>query len=256
MSQGIIYLITNKVTGDRFIGQTTLPMNKTWAKHIEDSKRMSSTPLHKAFRKYGIDKFNIKLVDECDTSLLNEKEQYWIQYYDTINQGYNTGVRIEPPVIEKKEEPIIPKERKLRTEPWGFLLENKRGNGSHFAITIEGTNIETGEVRTWRTINEAAIELTGDIKKGGNISRASKRNNVCYGYRWKPLVEKERNKKVFGLNKKTGALGSRYNSIRKAANTLGNGNTAGILKSLRNPGKYSWKGYYWYYATFTPETTT
>ncbi len=60
MERGIIYLILNKQTGEKYVGNTTLAMNKEWVHHIERSKRMSSEPLHKAFRKHGVHNFMIK----------------------------------------------------------------------------------------------------------------------------------------------------------------------------------------------------
>lgn len=39
--------------------------------------------------KYGIDKFHISLVEECTIENLNEREQYWINQYDSYKNGYN-----------------------------------------------------------------------------------------------------------------------------------------------------------------------
>ena len=66
MKRGIIYLILNKQNEHKYIGNTTLAMNKEWVQHIEKSKRISSEPLHKAFREYGIHNFMIRELDECD----------------------------------------------------------------------------------------------------------------------------------------------------------------------------------------------
>ena len=46
-------------------------------------------PIHKAMLKYGIDSFSITQIEECDNEKLNEREQYWIAYYDTYKNGYN-----------------------------------------------------------------------------------------------------------------------------------------------------------------------
>ena len=46
--------------------------------------------LHKAFRKYGINNFNIEQIEEIDNSLLNDREIYWINFYNSmIPNGYN-----------------------------------------------------------------------------------------------------------------------------------------------------------------------
>ena len=52
---------------------------------------MSPYPLHKAMRKHGNNNFMIKELEECDTKLLNEREEYYIEKFNTFNssKGYN-----------------------------------------------------------------------------------------------------------------------------------------------------------------------
>lgn len=46
--------------------------------------------LHKAFRKYGINNFNIEQIEEIDNSLLSDREIYWINFYNSMMpNGYN-----------------------------------------------------------------------------------------------------------------------------------------------------------------------
>lgn len=40
-------------------------------------------------REYGIDNFYIEILEECDYAKLSEREIYWIEQYDSYNQGYN-----------------------------------------------------------------------------------------------------------------------------------------------------------------------
>ena len=45
--------------------------------------------------KYGIEHFNISLIEECDSFILDEREKYWIAYYDTYfnkEAGYNATI--------------------------------------------------------------------------------------------------------------------------------------------------------------------
>lgn len=50
---------------------------------------MKDRKLYRAFNRYGIQNFSIEQIEECDNSLLNEREVYWIKYYDSFNNGYN-----------------------------------------------------------------------------------------------------------------------------------------------------------------------
>lgn len=62
-------------------------------------EKNSQTYFHKALRKYGKDAFKFEVIEERESSefssredmntWLNEREKYWIAYYDTFNTGYN-----------------------------------------------------------------------------------------------------------------------------------------------------------------------
>lgn len=62
-------------------------------------KKNSQTYFHKALRKYGKDAFTFEIIEERQDSdfsnrdemnaWLNEREKYWIAYYNTFNEGYN-----------------------------------------------------------------------------------------------------------------------------------------------------------------------
>ena len=45
--------------------------------------------LYRSFRKYGIDNFTFQVIELCNQWELDEKEIYWIQYYDSCFSGYN-----------------------------------------------------------------------------------------------------------------------------------------------------------------------
>jgi group I intron endonuclease len=244
MSRGIIYLITNKENGYKYVGQTTLPMNKIWQEHLINATQMSSTPLHKAFRKYGAHRFGIQEIDECNGNLLSEREQHWIQHY---NPEYN--------VIEKKkiEKPIPVVENKPRPKSntshlTPFTSEN-RGNGKHSGLKIRGKNLETGRCKDYENARMAALEITGNPNNNGNILLAARNNGTAYGHKWLILEEKSKKKSVFGVNKKTELIEVRFESIAEAVRILNdNKKSTSIIKSLRNPGRFSWKGYYWFYS--------
>lgn len=247
MAQGIVYLIINKENGHKYVGQTTQPLNKRWQQHIQEANRMSPKPLHRAFRKYGVGKFTMKVIDECDESLLNEKEQYWIEQYNTSEEGYNDS---KPILIQETKNIIsntitIPQKSKI--EPWGCLTEENRGNGKHSGLKIMGINIETGEEKIWENAREAALEVAGDRNKNSNILLSARKGYKCYGYKWKILENKPKKKAVRGVHKRTWEEVF-YESISDAVRDMGNGTrNTGLIKSLRNPHKYTWKGYYWFY---------
>lgn len=87
-----IYKITNTINGKSYIGQST-DIHRRWRSEIADSNNVNSHsydyPLMRAIRKYGINNFDFEIIEECKIEELNQKETYWIDYFDTFFHGYN-----------------------------------------------------------------------------------------------------------------------------------------------------------------------
>lgn len=90
---GYIYIVINNVNQKKYVGQTTKDINKRWDEHCYDAiNNYDDFYFHKAIRKYKPKNFTIKQLIECEDSLLDEKEIFYIEQYKTFyiyNQGYN-----------------------------------------------------------------------------------------------------------------------------------------------------------------------
>ena len=86
-----IYKITNILNGMCYIGQTKRDPARRWYEHQWETSR-SNLPLHNAIRKYGTDSFMFEVIDSCDYTCANELEIYYIDKYDTFNNGYNKNI--------------------------------------------------------------------------------------------------------------------------------------------------------------------
>jgi group I intron endonuclease len=92
---GYIYKITNTVNDKVYIGQTIRSIDIRWKEHLRHGFNPNNNEynrhLYKSMRKYGKDKFSIEEIECCDNDLLDEREMFWIQLYDSSNPryGYN-----------------------------------------------------------------------------------------------------------------------------------------------------------------------
>lgn len=88
-----IYKITNNINGNSYIGQS-VNIEKRWRSHRYCSSlnnESSNYPLYRAIRKYSLENFSFEVLEECLVSQLDEREVYWIAYYNTFFNGYNQG---------------------------------------------------------------------------------------------------------------------------------------------------------------------
>lgn len=88
---GYIYKIQNLINGNVYIGQTVKPVEKRFQQHRNnyDKPYFSQLTLYKAFKKYGLDSFSFETLEKVDNEKLDEREKYWIDYYDSYKNGYN-----------------------------------------------------------------------------------------------------------------------------------------------------------------------
>ena len=86
-----IYKITNDINDKVYIGKTNLTVEERFTQHLRDSakRKYENRPLYSAINKYGKEHFFVQELEECLTNDATEREQYWIQYYDSYKNGYN-----------------------------------------------------------------------------------------------------------------------------------------------------------------------
>lgn len=80
-----IYKIENKINGKIYIGQSN-----NIKRRLYEHKTRDQLPVEKAIQKYGVDSFTFEVIEECPIEKLDEKEEYWISYYNSYGKNeYN-----------------------------------------------------------------------------------------------------------------------------------------------------------------------
>lgn len=86
-----IYKITRKSTGEIYIGRA-VAVDKRWTEHVKMAFSIGSiahSTLHTIMEKEGVWNFTFELLEEVPKDQLNEREKYYIDFYDSKNFGLN-----------------------------------------------------------------------------------------------------------------------------------------------------------------------
>lgn len=149
-----IYKITNIQNNKVYIGQTIRPIEQRFHRHLNDAiNNILDTHLARAIRKYGKNSFIIEEIDNAQTqNELNQKEQYWIKFYNSVKNGYNETDAISKcggnTYQSKNEEKMTIIKEKIR--------KTKIGAKNPMAQKIKRINIITNEIDIFDTIISCA----------------------------------------------------------------------------------------------------
>jgi group I intron endonuclease len=100
---GFIYIIKNTVNSKVYIGQTRTSVDQRWKEHLRHAQ-YGDQVINRAMKKYGVDKFYIETLEICDVSILDEREIYYIDLYDSTDKskGYNVSIGGNTPRFKRK----------------------------------------------------------------------------------------------------------------------------------------------------------
>ena len=89
MKISAVYKITNTITGDFYIGSSK-DVKLRWMQHKRQStwKNNPNKQLYKDIQKFGVDKFELEILEEVEIGNLKDKEQ---QFIETLKPTYNNN---------------------------------------------------------------------------------------------------------------------------------------------------------------------
>lgn len=180
-----IYKITNIQNEKVYIGQTIRPIQQRFRRHINDAiNNKLDTHFARAIRKYGKESFIIEEIDSATSQEeLNEKERFWINYYNSIETGYNETDAISKCGGNTYKSKNIEELQEIKEK----LSQSKMGAKNPMARKIKMTNLETEEELYFDTIISCARFLG---IKGGKTSITERLNRkVTTPFRKKYIFE-------------------------------------------------------------------
>lgn len=138
---GFIYIITNKINGKVYIGQTTQQPSKRFGCHFS-RKSSPVSVMNRVINKYGGDNFDKNILEKIEAKtkkeliyLLTEKELFYIKYYNSANRlfGYNLKSKADEQDIKEqlfniKSKHAIESKNKMSLNKKRLFTEQKRLN--------------------------------------------------------------------------------------------------------------------------------
>lgn len=85
-----IYKITNNITNKIYIGKTNRGIEERFDQHITKGRKiLGGYGISQSLREYGSINHTIEIIEVCDDVASSQREQYWIEKNDSLNNGYN-----------------------------------------------------------------------------------------------------------------------------------------------------------------------
>ena len=198
---GIIYIIKNTINEKVYIGQTNRTLEIRWKEYLRHYKR-GDQAIYAAMRKYGIENFFVEKIEECEEDRLDEREIYWIQKYNSFNNGYNStlGGRFEGFATDQINKVLLLWEQ-------GYTVNKIVEQTSLNVETVRGylnkNNIDHNQIRA--RANKAIAK-----SKSKPVFQYDKNNNFIK--EWPSTMEAER---ILGINHRN--ISAVCNGKRKTA---------------------------------------
>lgn len=185
---GYIYKVTNKINGKIYIGQTIQSVKDRWYRHCGKSgisKAELNTHFKRAILKYGKENFTVETIEVCDSTKLNDREKFYISYYNSYINGYNSTIGgqdgSKPFKTSEEDETQI-----ISLYNYGFSL---REIGREFNLdktTVKGVlvrhNISIRTTRTYKLSSTDRINIMNDLDLGLSRKEIINKYNISKSY--------------------------------------------------------------------------
>lgn len=185
---GHIYRITNILNGKVYIGQTIQEVKDRWYRHCAKkglSKQEMDMHIKRAILKYGKENFKVETLEDCDSSLLNEREIYYISYYDSYKNGYNStpggqGGAKPCKLSEEEQQSVV----EIYKEGASLMELSREFNVD--PATVKGVllrhNITLRKTKTYKLCSEQRQAIVDAVKSGVPRKQIMEQYHISKGY--------------------------------------------------------------------------
>lgn len=188
LKQSGIYRITNVINNKCYIG-SSVNIYKRWLKHIVElnTARHNNQLLFRSWNKYGSNFFDFEILGFYPIDQLIEKEQYFIEWYDSYLKGYNLTKSVKAINLGKfgKEHPMFGKKlsiESLKKKSNSLKLVWKNRRREYKLLNPEGKII---------TINNLSEFCKNNNLTHSNIRQVlNKERSSCCGYKHPDFLNK------------------------------------------------------------------
>ena len=183
-------LVSNK-HGKVYIGQTTKSLRKRVTQHITNSRpntKAHKTYFHNALNKHGIENFDLIILERCQNQQeLDERERYWIAYYNSTDKGKQLSEEHKKALLQAnlgkhRSEKTKRQLSKTHSEIW----KDPEFRAKHITniLKVAGINrksvyqydLEGNFIKEWYS-NHSVCEYLYGSKRKGNLRRDILSNN-------------------------------------------------------------------------------
>jgi group I intron endonuclease len=210
-----IYKIVNTLNNKVYVG-SAIDIDTRWRRH----KKMliecyhHSKKLQNSYNKHGINNFNYEIIELCEKHLLTQREQYWIESFDSYNNGYNSrpiagsNLGLKLPISEETRKKIGLKSKgRKHTEEAKQKIKEKRKS----QIFSEETRKKISDLHKGKIVNEETRKKISEANKGRAPINKGKTYEEIYGK--EKAEELKLKRKINGYNSKISEEGR--NNINK-----------------------------------------
>lgn len=201
-----IYKITNKITGNFYIGQS-INIEKRFKEH---KRKKLKTKLSKDFQKYGLDNFTFEIIEEVSIKRLNERELFYIE---KLNPYYNSHKTVVNDCLRNIPEETINKLKKSGKKQWEEKSQEEKEKIIKNNLKGPALNHKVSE----ETRNKIRKSLLGTKMKDETKQKISNAHKEKFknGYINKGAILKNQKKILCVQENKS------FNSIKEAAKYYG-----------------------------------